>query len=72
MPPHDPSLVAEEVLTDSLVLVSSKAFSLPGLERLLFILREKGSGTRELFVKLLETRGVTIRGNGFVTPVMLS
>lgn len=64
---HNPSLVVEEVLPDSLVLVASKDFPLDSeidladLELLPFILREKGSGTRQLFVKLLEQRGVTIK-----------
>ncbi len=64
---HHPSLTTEEILADSLVLVAAKGFPLPDvvdlsdLEELPFILREKGSGTRELFVKLLEQRGVTIR-----------
>ena len=62
-----PSLVAEAVLPDSLVLVAAKEFPLPSevdihdLESLPFILREKGSGTRNMFVKLLEEKGVTIR-----------
>lgn len=62
-----PSLVAEEILPDSLVLVAAKDFplakevDLSDLEGLPFILREKGSGTRNMFVKLLEERGVTIR-----------
>lgn len=64
---HHPSLVAEEVLADSLVLVAANDFplpdevALPDLEQLPFILREKGSGTRQLFAKLLESRGITIR-----------
>ena len=64
---HHPSLTTEEILRVSLVLVAAKGFPLPDvvdlsdLEELPFILREKGSGTRELFVKLLEQRGVTIR-----------
>lgn len=63
---HHPSLVTEEVIADSLVLVATQEFplasevDLPDLEKFPFILREKGSGTRELFVKLLEEKGVTI------------
>jgi len=61
------SLVTEEILADLLVLVAAKDFpiarevDLSDLEGLPFILREKGSGTRALFVELLEKRGVTIR-----------
>ncbi len=64
---HHPSLVTEEVLSDSLALVGAKAFPLASevnlaeLESLPFILREKGSGTRELFVTLLQQHGVTVR-----------
>ncbi|HKL58171.1 MAG TPA: LysR family transcriptional regulator [Sphaerochaeta sp.] len=62
-----PSLVTEEVLPDSLVLVAATAFPIPSevdlsdFEGLPFILREKGSGTRDLFMKLLKERGVSIR-----------
>ena len=64
---HDPSLVTEEVLSDTLVLVAAKDFPLASevdlsdLELLPFILREKGSGTRKMFVDLLEQRGVTVK-----------
>ncbi len=64
---HTPSLQTEQVLSDSLVLVAAKDFPLDSeiaitdLEGLPFILREKGSGTRALFVTLLEKVGVTIR-----------
>ncbi|MDY0289236.1 MAG: LysR family transcriptional regulator [Sphaerochaeta sp.] len=62
-----PFLVTEDVMPDSLVLVASNTFPIPAevalddLEGLPFILREKGSGTRGLFVRLLEERGVSIR-----------
>lgn len=62
-----PSLVAEALLPDSLVLVASPDFplakevALTDLEGLPFILREKGSGTRSMFVNLLEERGIAIR-----------
>ncbi|HKM07026.1 MAG TPA: LysR family transcriptional regulator, partial [Sphaerochaeta sp.] len=56
---HDPSLVTEAMLSDTLVLVAAKDFPLASevdlsdLELLPFILREKGSGTRKMFVDLL-------------------
>ena len=50
-----------------MVLVATKGFpiadevGLSDLSSLPFILREKGSGTRNLFVNLLEERGITIK-----------
>lgn len=64
---HTPSLVIEEIIPDSLVLVAAKDFplalevDLSDLEFLPFILREKGSGTREMFITLLEQRKIPIR-----------
>lgn len=62
-----PALVTEDILPDTLVLVATKGFpiadevGLSDLSSLPFILREKGSGTRNLFVNLLEERGITIK-----------
>ncbi|MDT4763132.1 LysR family transcriptional regulator [Sphaerochaeta sp. PS] len=64
---HDPSLVSTPILHDTLIVVASPQFPLAGrvrtsdLEGLPFVLREQGSGTREVFVQHLQARGVTIR-----------
>ncbi len=62
------ALITQAVFSDKLCLVCSPRNALSGKKNIViqdlqsqdFVLREKGSGTRELFEKELEERGITI------------
>ncbi len=63
---HHPNIVATPFMDDQLVLVCGKShplYSKPiigkkGLSNLAFIVREEGSGTRELFVSVMNSHGI--------------
>ncbi len=64
---HSNNIVCHRFLKDELVLVCGASdpsypeeVSLEALEKFPFILREKGSGTRELFDSTLLTKGITV------------
>lgn len=66
-PMEDPQIVVEPILDDELVLIApsnypipkNKAITIKELKKLPLILREKGSGTREVIERSLENIGVS-------------
>lgn len=63
---NNPDLVVEPFMDDELVLVcgkkhvlhGTKKISLPELEKFNFVIREQGSGTRELFENVMASAGI--------------
>ncbi len=67
--PHDPSIVAEEYMDDHLVAICpvsgsfgpGEVVSIPEFSKQNFLLREQGSGTREVFDQAAEQAGFSVK-----------
>ncbi|MCD7814012.1 MAG: LysR family transcriptional regulator [Lachnospiraceae bacterium] len=68
-PPHDPAMYAEEYMKDHLSIIASpdegfiqdQQLTLQQFQQQRFLLREPGSGTREVFDQAVSHAGITIK-----------